>query len=161
MADKPLDKMTVKELKEIAKEIPDLTGIHSMKKDELLAAIMKAKGGGGAKKEKTETKAKAAPAAKAPAKSPAKKKAKKAAPKVKAKPLSPAELKKIIVELREEKLAAQQAKDKKQVEIIRKKINRMKKMTRKPEAQKAKPVIQPKEQPAAEPEAQAEAPAEA
>lgn len=151
MADKPLDTMTVKELKEIAKEIPDLTGIHSMKKDELLTAITKAKGGAAVK----EKKAKAAPAAKTPAKSPAKKKAKKAAPKLKS--LSPTELKKIITDLREEKLAAQQAKDKKQIKILRKKINRMKKMTRKPEAQQAKPKVQPKKQPQAEAEVQAEA----
>lgn len=126
MAEKSLDKMTVKDLKEIAKTIPDLTGIHSMKKDELLAAIMKAKGGAGAKEEKTEKAAHAA-------KTPAKKKAKKAATQVKS--LSPKELKKVIVGLREEKLAAQQAKNKKQVDILRRKINRMKKMTRKPQAQ--------------------------
>jgi hypothetical protein len=42
--DKPLDKMTVTELREIAKEIPDITGAHGMKKPELLAAIKEAKG---------------------------------------------------------------------------------------------------------------------
>lgn len=38
-SDKPLDKMTVKELREIAKEISDLTGVHAMKKEDLLVAI--------------------------------------------------------------------------------------------------------------------------
>jgi hypothetical protein len=42
--EKPLDKMTVKELKEIAKEIPDITGVHGMNKPDLLSAIKKARG---------------------------------------------------------------------------------------------------------------------
>ena len=42
--EKPLDKMTVKELKEIAKEIPDITGVHGMNKPDLLKAIKKARG---------------------------------------------------------------------------------------------------------------------
>ena len=41
---KPLDKMTVKELREVALEIPSITGVHGMKKAELLAAIKEAKG---------------------------------------------------------------------------------------------------------------------
>ena len=42
--EKPLDKMTVKELREIGKEIPDLTGVHGMNKAELLETIKKARG---------------------------------------------------------------------------------------------------------------------
>lgn len=42
--EKPLEKMTVKELREMAKEIPGITGVHGMKKDELLVAIKEAKG---------------------------------------------------------------------------------------------------------------------
>ncbi|MGD8962453.1 MAG: Rho termination factor N-terminal domain-containing protein [Desulfobacterales bacterium] len=42
--DKPLDKMTVKELREIAKDIPGITGVHAMKKDELITEIKAAKG---------------------------------------------------------------------------------------------------------------------
>ena len=38
-AEKPLDKMTVKELREIAHAIPDLKGIHGMNKPDLLAAV--------------------------------------------------------------------------------------------------------------------------
>jgi len=41
---KPLEKMTVKELREMAKEIPGITGVHGMKKDELIVEIKKAKG---------------------------------------------------------------------------------------------------------------------
>jgi hypothetical protein len=43
-AEKALDKMTVKELREVAADIPEITGVHGMKKDELLGAIKKAKG---------------------------------------------------------------------------------------------------------------------
>ena len=42
--DKPLEKMTVKDLREIAKEIPEISGVHGMKKDELIVAIKEAKG---------------------------------------------------------------------------------------------------------------------
>jgi len=41
---KPLEKMTVKELREMAKDIPGVTGVHAMKKDELIVEIKKAKG---------------------------------------------------------------------------------------------------------------------
>ena len=42
--EKPLDKMTVKELREIAKEIPDITGVHGMNKGDLLTEIKQARG---------------------------------------------------------------------------------------------------------------------
>jgi len=42
--EKPLDKMTVKELKEIAKEIPEITGVHGMNKPDMLSAIKKSRG---------------------------------------------------------------------------------------------------------------------
>jgi hypothetical protein len=41
---KPLDKMTVKELKDVALEIPEIKGVHGMNKADLLAAIKQAKG---------------------------------------------------------------------------------------------------------------------
>ncbi len=44
MNEKPLDKMTVTELRDIAKDIPEVTGVHAMKKDELLAIIKKDRG---------------------------------------------------------------------------------------------------------------------
>ena len=42
--EKPLEKMTVKELREMAKDIPGITGVHAMKKDDLIVEIKKAKG---------------------------------------------------------------------------------------------------------------------
>ena len=42
--EKPLEKMTVKELRELAKDIPGITGVHGMKKDELIVEIKKARG---------------------------------------------------------------------------------------------------------------------
>ncbi len=42
--EKPLDKMTAKELREVAKEIPEITGVYGMNKEELLSAIKKARG---------------------------------------------------------------------------------------------------------------------
>jgi hypothetical protein len=42
--EKPLDKMTVKELREVAKEMPEITGVHGMNKGELLAAIKEVRG---------------------------------------------------------------------------------------------------------------------
>jgi len=42
--EKPLEKMTVKDLREMAKDMPEISGVHGMKKDELIAAIKKAKG---------------------------------------------------------------------------------------------------------------------
>lgn len=41
---KALEKMTVKELREMAKEIPQIVGVHGMKKEELIVEIKKAKG---------------------------------------------------------------------------------------------------------------------
>jgi hypothetical protein len=43
-AEKPLEKMTATELRELAKDIPEITGAHGKKKDELLSEIKKAKG---------------------------------------------------------------------------------------------------------------------
>jgi len=42
--EKSLEKMTVKDLREMAKDIPGITGVHGMKKDELLVQIKAAKG---------------------------------------------------------------------------------------------------------------------
>jgi uncharacterized protein (DUF3084 family) len=42
--EKPLEKMTAKELREVALEIPELKGVHAMKKEELLAAIRETRG---------------------------------------------------------------------------------------------------------------------
>jgi hypothetical protein len=42
--EKPLDRMTAKELREMALKIPEITGVHAMNKAELLAAIKKERG---------------------------------------------------------------------------------------------------------------------
>ena len=42
--EKPLDKMTATELRELTKEIPEITGAHGMNKPELVAAIKQARG---------------------------------------------------------------------------------------------------------------------
>ena len=108
---KPLDKMTVVELREVAKEeIPGITGVTGMKKDQLLDAIKEARG------IKEETPAKK------------KKKKKTSGPK---KDLTVKEMKQEIVRLRTERVALRKEKDKKKLEIIRRRINRLKKMTRK------------------------------
>lgn len=42
--EKPLEKMTAKELREVAKEIPQITGVHGKNKAELVSAIKSARG---------------------------------------------------------------------------------------------------------------------
>jgi len=42
--EKPLEKMTAKELRDVALTIPEITGVHGMNKEEVLAAIKKARG---------------------------------------------------------------------------------------------------------------------
>jgi hypothetical protein len=39
-----LDRMTAKELREVALQIPEITGVHGMNKNELLTAIKEARG---------------------------------------------------------------------------------------------------------------------
>jgi hypothetical protein len=102
--EKDLDRMTVKELRAIASEITGLVGVHAMKKAELLAGIKEARG---IKEEK-----------------PPKKKAVKGIVTVKA-------LKAKIVELKAKREEARKAMDKRMVEIYRRKINRLRKGTRK------------------------------
>jgi cell division protein FtsX len=105
--EKPLDKMTAKELRELAVEIPDVTGVHAMKKDELLRLVKEHRGIQDEKPVRT-------------------KKTKK-----EKKGLSRSELKTKIIELKKQKGVAREAKDTKQVDILRRRISRMKKMTRK------------------------------
>ncbi len=42
--EKPYEKMTAKELREVALGLPGIAGVHGMNKDELVSAIKKAKG---------------------------------------------------------------------------------------------------------------------
>ena len=104
-SEKPLDKMTVKELREVAKEIPEITGAHGMHKADLLAAVMQARG--------VEEKPKTTPKAKA-------KKTERDAK----------SLKKAIKAYRKKQAQAVSADDKKMAAIYRRKISRLKKKTR-------------------------------
>lgn len=42
--EKPLEKMTAKELRDLALAIPEISGVHGMNKEEVLAAVKKARG---------------------------------------------------------------------------------------------------------------------
>ena len=42
--EKPLEKMTAKELREVGKQIPEITGVFGMNKAELISAIKQARG---------------------------------------------------------------------------------------------------------------------
>jgi len=97
-AEKPLNKMTVKELREIALSIPDLTGVHGMNKQDLLSAIKAHRGIANGKSKKSSR--------------------------------SVREIKKQIRRLKEKKLAAKRENNRKQAEIIRRQMSRLKKKTR-------------------------------
>jgi hypothetical protein len=114
--EKPLDKMTVIELREIAKQIPDVTGVSGMKKDQLLAIVKEARG---IEEEK--------PAKKKPAKKKTAKK--KSSPSVKE--MTVKELKAEVVRLRAEKEELRKEGDRKKIDAMRRRINRIKKKTRK------------------------------
>jgi len=111
---KPLYKMTVKELKEVAMEIPhdhENVAVSDMKKDELLTFIKEARG----IKEEEE---------------PEKEKKKKKKPRVR-QTLSKKEIREKIIQLREEKREAQKTRNQKKIDLLRRHISRLKKQTRK------------------------------
>ena len=96
--EKPLDRMTAKELREVALEIPEITGVHGMNKPELLRVIKKARG---IEEEST-----------------------------KKKDVSVREIKKKIQELKALRAQALESKDRDKSKILRRKISRLKKKTR-------------------------------
>jgi hypothetical protein len=102
--EKDLEQMTVKELRVVATERTDLVGIHAMKKAELLAAVREAKG---IKEEK--------------------------APKerLEERGITVKQLKAKIVELKGKRQEAREAKDKRMIDILRRRLSRVKKRTRK------------------------------
>ena len=118
-----LQQMTVKELRELAKELPGVTGISSMKKDDLVALLASGSGG--------DSPAKAAAKAAAP------KVKKEKKPKAEKKPRTKTEIKSLLGELHKAKESAQAAKDKTKIEILRRRINRLKKQSRKHQADAA------------------------
>ena len=106
--EKPLEKLTAKELREMALGLSGIHGVHAMKKEELIAAIRAAKG-------ITE---------------PEPKKEKHVVAKKEKVVLSVAELKRKAKELRAKKEEALQQRNWKVAEILKKRISRLKKMTR-------------------------------
>ena len=113
--EKPLEKMTVKALREIAKEIPEITGVHGMKKEELLVAINEVRGVNAETVEAETVKADKV---------------------IKAKPVkktgSPAgEIKKQIKALKAQRQAALETQDRKMATVYKRRISRLKKQSRK------------------------------
>jgi hypothetical protein len=106
--EKPLEKMTAKELREMALGLPGIHGVHAMKKEELITAIPAAKG-------ITE---------------PEPKKEKRIVAKKEKVVLTVAQLKQKIKELRTKREELLEQKNLKMAEILRKRIGRLKKKTR-------------------------------
>ncbi len=96
--EKPLDRMTARELREMALGIEGIVGVHAMNKSELIAAIKKAKGIVDEKKRETSVDVRS--------------------------------IKKKIRELRSEKEAMKEAGEKEKVQLLRRRISRLKKKTR-------------------------------
>ncbi|MDY6953984.1 MAG: transcription termination factor Rho [Thermodesulfobacteriota bacterium] len=97
--EKPLDRMTAKELRDVALEIPEMTGVHGMNKAELLAGIKEARGIVDERKGKKAD-------------------------------VSMREIKKKIQDLKAMKVQALEKQDKAQADILRRRISRLKKKTR-------------------------------
>lgn len=106
--EKPLDKMTAKELREMALGLPGIQGVHAMKKEELITAICAAKG-------ITE---------------PEPKKEKHVLDKKEKVVLTVAQLKQKVKELRAKRGGLLQGENVKMAEILRRRISRLKKRTR-------------------------------
>ena len=106
--EKPLEKMTAKELREMALGLPGIEGVHAMKKEELITAIRAAKG-------ITE---------------PEPKKEKHVVAKKEKVVLTVPQLKQKVKELRAKREGLVQEKNVKMAEILRRRISRLKKRTR-------------------------------
>jgi len=104
---KPLDKMTAIELREVAMEIPGVVGAHAMKKGELLSTIKEYYGIEDDTLEKGKKK------------------------KVQKEKANVHEIKAQMAQLREKRKTVRSGKDRKQADILRRRINRLKKQTRK------------------------------
>jgi hypothetical protein len=106
--EKPLEKMTATELREMALELPGIQGVHAMKKEELITAIRAAKG----------------------IPEPEPKKEKKMVAKKEKVVLTAAQLKQKAKELRAKREELLQQRNLEMAEILRKRISRLKKKTR-------------------------------
>jgi hypothetical protein len=102
--EKALEKMTVKELRAVAMEIPHTTSVHDMKKEELIVFIKDAKHIAKEKPVRTVQDS--------------------------VKLISKQDLKAKFRLLKEEKIEAQAKKDKKKLNFLRYRLNRLKKRTR-------------------------------
>lgn len=98
--DKPLEKLTTKDLRELSLKVGGITGVHGMNKEELIGAIRAARG------ETTSETKKAA------------------------KSVPVRELKAKVAELQAKRIELAHAGDKKRANIIRKKMSRLKRATR-------------------------------
>jgi len=108
--EKPLERMTVKDLREIGKEIPGVQGVHAMKKEEVISLLYEYMEAVGIPFERPEKSPKVKP------------------PKVS---LSKQELKKKAAALRAEKASLRaEGKSKERLRVLQRRINRLKKMTR-------------------------------
>jgi cell division protein FtsX len=106
--EKPLEKMTAKELREMALGLPGIQGVHAMKKEELITAIRAAKGITG----------------------PEPKKEKHVVAKKEKVVLTVAQLKQKVRELKAKREGLVQEKNVRMAEIMRRRISRLKKKTR-------------------------------
>jgi len=106
--EKPLEKMTATELREMALGLPGIQGVHAMKKEELITAIRAAKG----------------------IPEPEPKKEKKMVAKKEKVVLTAAQLKQKAKELRAKREELLQQRNLDMAEILRKRISRLKKKTR-------------------------------
>ena len=106
--EKALEKMTAKELREMALGLPGIHGVHAMKKEELIVAIRVAKG----------------------IPEPEPKKEKKVVEKKEKVILTASQLKQKVKELKVKREEILQQENWKMAEILRKRISRLKKMTR-------------------------------
>jgi hypothetical protein len=107
--EKPIERMTVKDLRDIGKEIPGVQGVHAMKKDELLSVLYDYMESVGIRFDRPE------------------KAAGGKAPKI---ALSKQELKRKAAALRTEKASLRGSGDSRKLDVLRRRINRLKKMTR-------------------------------
>lgn len=107
--EKPLDRMTVKDLRNLCKEIPGVQGVHAMKKDEIISLLYDYMESVGIEVERPEKPSKT---------------------KTPAVVLSKRELKQKATGLRTEKAASRAEGDTKKVKMLRRRINRLKKMAR-------------------------------
>ena len=128
--EKPLEKMTVKALREMAKEIPEITGVHGMKKEELIVAINEVRGA------KEETAKEETVKEETVKEETVKEETVKADKSIKGTPVKKAggargEIKKQIKTLKAQRQTALEAQDKKMATIYKRRISRLKKKSRK------------------------------